>query len=136
MKSRFPWLLLLLLVLGVGLGLLYAWVISPVKYVDTTPDSLRADFKDRFRSSIAAAYAATGNLDRARARLEQFGDPNSIEALNAQAQRMLAAGDSYGSVEQVAQLAVDLQNGPSVAQAATLPPNLPAYHANSLLWLS
>lgn len=103
--KRQIWELALALLAGLGLGLLYSWVLSPVRYVDTLPNSLRADFKDQFRSAIAAAYAATGNLERARARLAVLGDSNSIQALSAQAQQMLAAGGSGQSVEQIARLA-------------------------------
>jgi hypothetical protein len=96
---------------GFGLGLLYAWAISPIRYVDTTPNTLRADFKDAFRSAIAASYTATHDLDRAKARLALLGDPDPIEALTAQAQRMLAAGESFETVREVASLATDLKNG-------------------------
>ncbi len=99
------------LAVGFALGLLYAWVISPVRYVDTTPDSLRADFKDQFRTAIASAYAASHNLDRARARLVLLGDTDPVQALSAQAQRMLAAGQPFEVAQQVAQLATDLRAG-------------------------
>ena len=106
---------------GFGLGLLYAWVIAPIRYVDTTPNTLRADFKDAFRTSIAASYAATHDMERAKARLALLGDPNPIEALTAQAQRMLAAGEPFDTVREVASLATDLQNGVVSAQvSATL----------------
>lgn len=118
MKHTF-WPLLLALLAGLGLGLLYSWVISPVRYVNTTPASLRADFKDRYRALIAAAYAATGDLERARVRLSLLSDENPIEALNAQAQRMLAAGESLAAIRQVAQLATDLQNALAVSPSPT-----------------
>jgi hypothetical protein len=109
--KQFRWELLIALAAGFGAGLLYAWVIAPVRYVDTTPDSLRADFKDQFRTAIAASYAANHNLDRARARLALLGDAEPAEVLTAQAQRMLAAGESFDVVQQVAALATDLQSG-------------------------
>jgi hypothetical protein len=121
--------ILLAILIGLGLGLLYSWVISPVRYVDTTPASLRADFKDRFRTLIAAAYDASGNLDRARARLATLGDADPIQALSAQAQRMLAAGESFSAIRQVARLATDLQNAanlPSSAATASLVPPTPS----------
>ena len=121
----FRWQLILALIGGLILGVLYSWILAPVRYVDTSPNTLRADFKDQFRSSIAAAYAATGNLERARARLALLGDPNTIDALSAQAQRMLAAGDSFGNVQQVAQLAADLRAQPGIVQAATARPTFP-----------
>jgi hypothetical protein len=136
MKRTFGPILLALLA-GLGLGLLYSWVISPVRYVDTTPASLRADFKDRFRTLIAAAYAANGNLDRARARLATLGDSDPVEALSAQAQRMLAVGESFNSIQQVARLATDLQNAAnstplvSPPTPSPAPPSLPSPLATS-----
>jgi hypothetical protein len=108
---RFLWEWLIALILGFGLGLAYAWAISPVKYVDAEPLVLRDDFKDHFRAAIAAAYTSNNDLDRARARLSLLGDLDPVQALTAQAQRMLAAGESFETVQQVALLASALQGG-------------------------
>ena len=54
---------------GIGLGLLVGWVIAPVKYVDTTPDSLRADYKADYVLMVAETYQADGNLGQATQRL-------------------------------------------------------------------
>jgi hypothetical protein len=107
--KRFPWAALLVLILGFGLGLAYAWVISPVQFVDAEPYHLRDDFKDHFRSAISAAYASNADLERARARLALLGDPDPSQALAAQAQRMLAEGESPEAVQQVALLASALE---------------------------
>ena len=107
--GSFPWGWIVALILGFGLGLAYAWVISPVKYVDADPLALREDFKDHFRAAIAAAYTSNGDLERARARLNLLGDPDPSQALTAQAQRMLATGESPEVVQQVAMLASALQ---------------------------
>ncbi len=109
--KRFPWEMILVLAIGIGLGLFYAWMIAPVRYINTTPNTLRADFKDQYRVLIAAAYASTHNLARAKSRLELLGDADPIQALTAQAQRMLASGQSFDAVQQVAMLADDLQSG-------------------------
>ena len=109
------------LILGFGLGLTYAWVISPVKYVDAEPQALRADFKDHFRSAISAAYASNGDLERARARLALLNDPDPTQALNAQAQRMMASGESPDAIQQVALLASALQ-GQTIVDAPTQTP--------------
>jgi hypothetical protein len=111
---RIPWWRLgamLALLAGLGLGLVYSWIISPARVTDSEPLALRADFKDHYRSAIAAAYAATGNLPRAEARLSLLADADPIEALNAQAQRMLASGQSFEQAEQVAALASALEQG-------------------------
>ena len=106
--NRIPWSVLLALLAGIGLGILYSWVISPRQVVDAEPIALRADFKDQYRSAIAASYAATGNLARAQARLSLLGDSDPVEALNAQAQRVLASdpnGQSFADADQIAALA-------------------------------
>ncbi|MCE9644856.1 MAG: hypothetical protein K8S20_02565 [Chloroflexi bacterium] len=96
---------------GLGLGLGYSWKISPVTYVDASPAILRSDFKDQYRIVIAASYASSQDLARARARLRLLGDVDPIGELSAQAQRMLAAGDSLQHIEPLARLAADLQQG-------------------------
>jgi len=118
LKRDIPYLILAL-VIGIGLGLVYAWFISPIEYVDATPQVLRADFKDDYRVAIAAAYAATGNLERARSRLNYLGDTDPVQALTAQAQRMLAGGKSFDAVEQVAMLASALEGQPYTADLPT-----------------
>jgi hypothetical protein len=82
---------------------------------------LRADFKDRFRAAIAGAYAATGNLERARARLALLGDSDYMQVLAAQAQRMLASGASFQIARELAALATDLQAGISSVPSVTAP---------------
>jgi hypothetical protein len=119
---------LLALLAGAAVGLVYAWMIAPARQADTAPNTLRADFKDQFRALIAASYADNHNLARARARLALLGDADPIEALTAQAQRMLASRASFQVVQQVAQLATDLRAG-----VASLPPSVAAVDtANTL----
>lgn len=108
---RVPWDILLALLVGLGVGLVYAWLISPLRVTNADPIALRADFKERYRSAIAASYAATGNLPRAEARLALLGDADPMEALNAQAQRMLADDETFEQADEVAALAVALENG-------------------------
>lgn len=103
--------IILALLTGLGLGLAYSWLISPVTYVDANPAILRADFKDQYRVVIAASYTSSHDLARARARLELLGDTDQIGELSAQAQRMVAAGESFESIQPLAQLATDLQQG-------------------------
>ncbi len=116
---RIPWDILLALLFGFGLGLTYSWVISPTRVIDSEPAALRADFKDHYRSAIAASYASTGNLPRARARLSLLGDAEPIEALNAQAQRMLASGQSLEGADQAAALASALGQNSIVSETST-----------------
>jgi len=114
---RFPWDILLALFVGIGLGLVYAWMISPRGVTNADPATLRADFKEQYRSAIAASYAATGNLPRAQARLQLLKDADPVAALNAQAQQMLSRGDSSQAADQVAALSKALVDG----KAAPIP---------------
>lgn len=102
---RGPWYLLTGLFLGLLAGVLYAWLVAPVEYTDTPPASLRADFKDQYRTLIALAYAAGGDLNRANARLIYLGDPDPLAALVAQADRQAADPASAADVEALRRLA-------------------------------
>ena len=67
---------LLVIALGAALGMLYGWVINPVKYVDTAPDSLRQDYKTDYVLMIAEAYQVEKDMNLAVRRLALLGsDP-------------------------------------------------------------
>ena len=106
---RIPWDVLFALLAGLGLGLVYAWMLAPRGATNTAPSILRADFNDQYRAAIAESYAANGNLPRAQARLALLGDANPVDVLNAQAQQMLASGESFQQADQVAALALALE---------------------------
>lgn len=127
--ERGPWYLLTGFVLGALLGLVFAWVVAPVEYVDTSPASLRENFKDQYRALIAAAYVANSDLARAQARLNLLADADVARTLAEQAQRTLAEGGSPDAAQALALLALDLGQGPTPAvspspptQTHTLPP--------------
>ncbi len=120
---RGPWYLITGLILGAAVGLLYSWVISPVKYVDTAPVSLRADFKDTYRKVIAAAFASDKDIGRARARLALLGDPDPAQGLAALAQRLLAEGGSSTEARSLALLAAALGQQPVASEVASQTPS-------------
>jgi hypothetical protein len=122
-QEKGSWYLLTAIILGIGLGVLYSWMIFPAEYVDTPPLSLRNDFKDRYRSVIAAAYEATGDLQRANARLALLQDDDPSLALVVQAQRYLAEGDDYANAQALANLASALGQAPT--PLPTQPDNTP-----------
>lgn len=64
---------LLVLVIGIVLGLVYGWVISPVQYIDTTPDTLRADYRADYVLMVAEAYRTGQNPGLAAQRLAILG---------------------------------------------------------------
>jgi len=115
------------LILGIAMGMIYAWVISPVTEVDTHPNLLRDDYKDIYRSLVSRAYLANNNLPRAEARLELIGDDDPALALAAQAQRFLAENGDNEMAKVLANLSAALQT--SAGPAATPAP--PTRTANS-----
>lgn len=63
-----------ILFLGGGIGLIYGWVINPVEYVDTSPGSLREDYKTDYVLMVAEVYQKEQDLDLALERLAFLGD--------------------------------------------------------------
>jgi hypothetical protein len=120
-EERGSWYLLTGLVIGIGLGLLYAWIIKPVEYVDTTPNTLRTDYKDAYRLTIASAYQASGDLARAQARLNLLEDDETALALAEQAQRHLAEGGTADEAQALADLAAILGQVPIPFTASPAP---------------
>lgn len=119
-EDRGPWYILTGLLLGLVIGLGYAWLFQPLQYTETSPVSLRADFKDHYRTLIALAYASNGDLVRARARLDLLQDENVTQLLTGQAQRKLADGSPQNEARALSLLAVALgQVPPTIALQST-----------------
>jgi hypothetical protein len=129
-QNRGNWYLLTGLILGLAMGLIYAWVISPVTEVDTHPNLLREDYKDIYRSLISRAYQANNNLPRAQARLALIGDNDPALALAAQAQRFLAENGDNEMAKVLANLsaAIQIASGPA---ATPVPPTAAAQDTQS-----
>lgn len=104
--------LLLGLFLGMIAGLLYGWILQPVEYIDTTPNSLRQDYKTDYVLAVAEAYAGDGDLDRALVRLAALG-PQPPASYVAQA---IDFGVEYDfgkqDLETLNRLAIDLRSIP------------------------
>lgn len=122
-ESRGPWYLLTGVAVGLVLGLLYAWLIDPVAYIDTAPDTLRPEFKDHYRSLIALAYQSNPDVGRARSRLALLGDERPAFELGAQAQRVLAQGGSQQEARALAQLAAAMGELPHSTDEQTNSPS-------------
>src|SRR5512135_2226873 len=59
--------------LGIAGGVAYGWVINPVKFVDTTPASLRADYRTDYVLMVAEAFRANQDTELAGRRLAILG---------------------------------------------------------------
>jgi hypothetical protein len=66
------------IVAGIALGLVYGWVINPVQYVETSPDTLRADYKSDYVLMVAEAYRVEGDLALAVRRLAILGNTTPL----------------------------------------------------------
>jgi len=118
--TRSDWISILIgVALGLAVGLFYAWSVSPVEYIDTSPASLRSDFKADYLALIASAFDGTGDLARARARLALFSDPNPADSLAALAQQRLAQGRPGPEVSALALLASALSESPPNTPVST-----------------
>lgn len=89
MKHSIGWILLVaaLLVLGAGVGLVISWGVLPVKMINTNPDTLRREDKDRYRALIAEDYLVNRDMARAEARLGLLDDKNTINMITDQIDR-------------------------------------------------
>ena len=70
---------ILAILLGVILGLLYGWVISPVQYRDTTPITLRYDYRTDYVLMIAEIFNSNQNTDQAVHQLAQLGSERPLD---------------------------------------------------------
>jgi hypothetical protein len=59
--------------IGLAAGMIYGWILNPVEYVDTTPGSLREDYRTDYILMVAEAYAGDGDLGLAQVRLAALG---------------------------------------------------------------
>lgn len=67
---------LIMIAVGLAAGLVYGWVISPVEYTNTTPDTLRTDYRSDYVLMVAEVFHADQNVDQAAQRLGILGsDP-------------------------------------------------------------
>ena len=65
--------ILITLAIGIALGLVYGWIISPVEFIDTTPETLRADYRADYILMIAESYHADKDTGLAAQRLAIIG---------------------------------------------------------------
>ena len=76
--KRWIWFILAVLI-GMAGGLYYGWNINPVKYVETTPATLRIDYQTDYILMVAEAYQTEGDLDLAARRLAVLGETPPAE---------------------------------------------------------
>ena len=100
---------LIAVLLGGVLGLLYGWVVNPVKYVDTTPSSLRADYQADYVLMVAESYNQNRDLPLAARRLALLGESSPTEHVRQALIFGAQNGYADSDLELLSQLASDLQ---------------------------
>ena len=113
------WLIpLLAAIVGAAAGVLYGWVINPVKFVDTTPASLRADYRTDYVLMVAEAYHADHNVELASRRLAIFGSESPAELSLLAVQ----TGEGLGYSQDDLSLLQELTRALQASQAPAAPP--------------
>ena len=111
MKGRQPPLYLITgIVIGLLIGLFVSYVLLPVRYNDTSPDTLSAEQKAVYRALAARAYLYDADQARAFSRIALLGDENVGNVLISQAQQMVSADGDVLAARGLALLASVLTN--------------------------
>jgi hypothetical protein len=71
--------LLIAIIIGLGIGLYYGWVVSPVEYVDNSPDSLSADYRTDYVLMVAETFQLKQDPALAARQLGMFGSRKPAE---------------------------------------------------------
>ncbi len=73
------WVLpLIALIIGVAIGMVYAWVINPVEWVDGEPQQLRADLQEDYLRMAIDSYSVNKDADLALIRFQAIGENGSV----------------------------------------------------------
>jgi hypothetical protein len=112
---------LIAIVVGIAAGLLYGWVLNPVKYVDTTPDTLRADYKIDYVLMVAEAYRAQPDLSRAAHSLALLGSQQPADVTRQTAALARKGGYSKADLDDLDALTRAFQTWTPVPRAEVTP---------------
>lgn len=73
------WVLpLVAVIIGVAIGMVYAWVINPVQWVDGEPQQLRADLQEDYLRMAIDSHAVNRDAELALIRFQALGDNGSV----------------------------------------------------------
>ena len=95
--------------LGLGLGLYYGWIVSPVQYVDMTPGTLRPDFRTDYTLMVAEVFKSDQDIDVAARRMALLGSQPPADMAQQALTLAQQYGYSTGDITLLQNLAVALQ---------------------------
>ena len=113
---KFIMRLLFAMLVGIGLGLLYGWLIQPVHYVDTAPGSLRADYRTDYVLMVAQAYSTGHDLQTAQVRLASLGPGSAADRVTQALTYAVDHGFSRYDLDTLNQLATALREAAPTAE--------------------
>lgn len=98
------------MILGGVVGLLYGWVVNPASTADTSPETLRADYRADYVLMVAESYQAEKDLALATRRLVFLGDSPALEFVSQALVFASQAGYAQADLAVLGELADDLRN--------------------------
>ncbi len=129
MSRRIPLLLFLVgLAVGLALGLVYSWLVDPVRLYNTTPPLLRTDYRHEWIRLAALGYVADGDMERALARLKGLREEDVHQALAAMIEAYAASGQPASTMRPLVALAhrLGVRTPAMLAYLETAAPPAPA----------
>ncbi len=72
---------LLVILIGIGLGVIYGWLVNPVEYVDTSPNTMRIDYKSDYVLMVAESYRLDQDTDLVLRRLALLGSDPAVDII-------------------------------------------------------
>jgi hypothetical protein len=103
-------------VIGLVIGILYGWVIRPVEYVNTTPDSLREDYRTDYVLMVAEIFTSEQDLERAIIRLAALGPDDPQEMVTQATEYAIESGFSRQDINRLNALSIGLKSLPQPAE--------------------
>ncbi len=100
---------LVAILIGIGLGLIYGWLINPVEYVDTSPATLRIDYKTDYVLMVAESFQKEGDLALVAYRLALLGETPTIETVHQAIEFAQKAGYTETDISLMQKLMDSLQ---------------------------
>jgi hypothetical protein len=78
------------ILIGFALGLVYTWFINPAQLAESTPDTLRADYRADYALMSAEIFNQDGDVHAAARRLALLGGESPLRACQ---EAILKAGE-------------------------------------------
>jgi hypothetical protein len=102
--------LLIGLVIGLAIGFVYGWVFKPVNYIDTSPNSLREDYRAEYVLMVSEAYASDGDFDLALVRLAALGPQPPLDIVQGSLDYAIDNNFDRRDLDSLNQLAIQLRS--------------------------